>query len=213
MKSRQNHHRAGEADLDTEFLLVLARLGDGVALGRLLDRYRNYIELLIRLQARRQLRNQIDAEDLFQEVGMEIHRKIATFRGSSVREFVMWVRHLIGSIPANPIRHSPRTNFPVLRRNRGLIGERDRSSRALNRSLIVPKGTPSQQAIRREHTVMLANALEKLPEDYREVIILRHIEGISFPEVARRMGRTEDSAKTVWLRALARLRRTLEESG
>ena len=50
-----------------------------------------------------------------------------------------------------------------------------------------------------------------LPEDYREVIILRHLEGLSFPDVALRMGRTEDSVKNVWLRALARLRRTLEE--
>ena len=42
---------------------------------------------------------------------------------------------------------------------------------------------------------------KNLPEDYREVIILRQLEGLSFPDVARRMGRTEDSVKNVWLRA------------
>ena len=61
--------------------------------------------------------------------------------------------------------------------------------------------------------MILADALEKLPEDDREVIILRHLEGLGFPEVARRLGRTEDSVKNVWLRALARLRRILEEPG
>ena len=54
--------------------------------------------------------------------------------------------------------------------------------------------------------MLLADALQGLPEDYREVIILRQLEGLSFPDVARRTGRTEDSVKNVWLRALARLR-------
>jgi RNA polymerase sigma-70 factor (ECF subfamily) len=41
--------------------------------------------------------------------------------------------------------------------------------------------------------VLLADALDRLPEDYREVLVLRHLEGLRFPEVARRMGRTLDS--------------------
>ena len=58
---------------------------------------------------------------------------------------------------------------------------------------------------------MLADALGQLPEDYREVIILRHLEGLTFPAVASRMGRTPESIKKLWARALARLRRTLGE--
>ena len=56
MDPSQNHRRAGEAEFDPEFLLVLAKAGDGAALGRLLEHYRNYIGLLIRLQGRRRLR-------------------------------------------------------------------------------------------------------------------------------------------------------------
>lgn len=58
---------------------------------------------------------------------------------------------------------------------------------------------------------MLAEALAVLPEDYRDVIVLRHLEGLGFAEVALRMGRTEDSVKNLWVRALARLRRTLDD--
>jgi RNA polymerase sigma-70 factor (ECF subfamily) len=54
--------------------------------------------------------------------------------------------------------------------------------------------------------VLLAEALEKLPPDYREVLILRHLEGLSFPDVAGRMGRTLNSVKNLWARALAQLR-------
>jgi RNA polymerase sigma-70 factor, ECF subfamily len=57
--------------------------------------------------------------------------------------------------------------------------------------------------------VLLADALARLPDDYREVIILHHLEGLQFAEVAQRMGRTVDSVKHLWARALAQLKRTL----
>ena len=209
--SQAHDERQSEAGFDPELLLVLAKAGDGAALGRLLERYRNYMGLLVRLQVGRRLRRKVDVEDLLQEVWLEIHRKIVTFRGSSEREFLMWVRRMIGSILANQVRHFLGTKCRDLRLERALVDELNESSRALNRSLIAPQSTPSQQAVRREQAVILADALQGLPEDYREVIILRQLEGLSFPDVARRLGRTEDSVKNVWLRALARLRRTLEE--
>jgi RNA polymerase sigma-70 factor (ECF subfamily) len=69
--------------------------------------------------------------------------------------------------------------------------------------------TPSQRASRREQAVLLSEALDKLPRDYREVIILRHLEQCSFAEVANRMGRSEDSVQKLWVRALANLRKSL----
>ena len=89
----------------------------------------------------------------------------------------------------------------------------DNSSRLLDRGLLAPVSTPSQQAIRREQGVMLADALERLPEDYRQVIVLRHLEELTFPEIARRMQRTQDSVEKLWLRALARLRQEFGELG
>jgi RNA polymerase sigma-70 factor (ECF subfamily) len=199
-----------EAQFDPEFLLVLAKSGDGMALGRLLERYHNYMGLLVRLQVGRRLRSKVDIEDLLQEIWMEIHRKIALFRGESEREFLTWVRRVIGAILANQVRHYLGTKCRDLRLERALVDELDQSSCALNGNLVASESSPSQQAVRREQAVLLADALQELPEDYREVIILRQLEGLSFPDVARRMDRTEDSVKNMWLRALARLRRMLE---
>jgi RNA polymerase sigma-70 factor (ECF subfamily) len=209
--SKVDDDRQGDADFDPELLLVLAKAGDGAALGCLLERYRNYMALLVRIQVGRRLSRKVDAEDLLQEIGLEIHRKLPMFRGNSEKEFLTWVRRMIGSILANQFRHFLGTKCRDIRLEQALVDELDHSSRALNPSLVAPQSTPSQQAVRREQAVILADALEGLPEDYREVIILRQLEGLSFPDVARRMGRTEDSVKNVWLRALARLRRTLEE--
>jgi RNA polymerase sigma-70 factor (ECF subfamily) len=57
---------------------------------------------------------------------------------------------------------------------------------------------------------LLAEALGRLPEDYREVIVLRHLESLTFREVAQRMNRSENSVQKLWVRALALLRRLLE---
>ena len=208
----KSHHRTGEVKFDSEFLLVLAKAGDEAALGRLLERYRNYIGLLIRLQGQRSLIKKMDAEGLLYEIGLEIHRKIATFRGSSACEFLTWVRRMIGSILANQVRHSPGTIRPDPRLERALIDDLDRSSGVLSRSLVRPRSSADPQAVCCEHALILADALGELPGTLREVIILRNLERISFPEVARRMGCTEGAAKNVWLRALARLHRILEQS-
>jgi RNA polymerase sigma-70 factor (ECF subfamily) len=79
----------------------------------------------------------------------------------------------------------------------------------LGRGLIDPASSPSQQASHREQAVLLADALERLPEDYREVIILRHLRGLSFAEVSQRMGRSIDSVGKLWMRALVRLRQIM----
>ena len=79
----------------------------------------------------------------------------------------------------------------------------------LDQGLVAAHSTPSRRAARREQAVLLADALNQLPPDYREVLVLRHLEGLTFPEVAARMGRTVDSVEKLWVRALPRLRRVL----
>ncbi len=90
-----------------------------------------------------------------------------------------------------------------------VVGRDDTSRAAIDRRLVAPQSSPSQQAARRERAELLADALDTLPETYREVIVLRNLEGLSFSDVAARLGRTEDSVKNIWLRALSRLRRKL----
>ena len=75
--------------------------------------------------------------------------------------------------------------------------------------LAAPNSTPSQAAARSEQAVMVAEAIASLPEHYREVIMLRHIEERPFAEVAERMARSIDSVEKLWVRALAKLRQAL----
>ena len=62
-----------------------------------------------------------------------------------------------------------------------------------------------------ERAVLLAEALESLPEHYREVILLREFEGLSYPDVAEQIGRSPEAVRKIWVRALAELHKLLVE--
>jgi RNA polymerase sigma-70 factor (ECF subfamily) len=196
-------------DPEPEQVLALARGGSASALGQLLDLYRDYLALLARLQIGRRLQSKVDASDLVQETFLQAHEHFAHFRGNTEGELVSWLRQILATTLANLVRHYCGTRRRDVRLERELAAELDESSRALDRSLVARHSSPSQRAARREQAVLLANALAKLPTDHREVIVLRHLEGLTFPEVARRMGRTVDSVKKMWTPALARLRSAL----
>jgi RNA polymerase sigma-70 factor, ECF subfamily len=207
---RYDWGRVGESGFDPQLLLDRAKVGDGPALGQLLDRYRNYLVLLIRLQLVR-LRKTLDTNDLLQDIRLEIYRKSARYRGTSERDFLTWLRRVTGTVLANHLRHDLAAERRDLRFERALANELDQSSFALSESLErSSRSSLSHRAAWRDQAVLLADALQELPADYREVIILRQLEGLRFPDVACRLGRTEECVKGVWLRALARLRYTLE---
>ena len=65
-------------------------------------------------------------------------------------------------------------------------------------------------AQQREHAVILADVLAEIAEDYREVIVLRNLEGLSFNDVAKRLRRTSGATRMLWLRAIEQLRAKLK---
>jgi RNA polymerase sigma-70 factor (ECF subfamily) len=197
---------------DPQRLLSRAQAGDTLALGKLLERYGSYLTLLARLQIDRRLRGKVDPSDLVQETFLEAHRDFAQFCGTTSEEWAGWLRQILANNVANQIRRYLGTRARDVRLERRLAGELEASSQALDQGLAASQSTPSQQAARREHALLLAEALQQMPEAYREVIILRQLQGLSFAEVARRMGRTLDSVKNLWARALARLPQLLGDT-
>jgi RNA polymerase sigma-70 factor (ECF subfamily) len=88
----------------------------------------------------------------------------------------------------------------------------DRSSVAIQQRLAAPISTASVHTSRREQAVLLADALENLPCDYREVFILRNLEHVPFDQIASRMGRSSGAVRMLWTRAIAKLSVLLKES-
>jgi RNA polymerase sigma-70 factor (ECF subfamily) len=195
---------------DPEELLHQAQAGDSPALGRLLESYRAYLTVLARVQIGRRLQGKVGASDVVQDAFLGAYRDFPQFRGKTEKELLGWLRQILASLLANLVRHYQGAQRRDVRLERRLATELEQSSQALGRQLVAPESSPSDHAIRREQSVLLAEALGHLPEEWRELLILRHLEGLSFPEVAERMGRSVDSLKKQWPRALASLRRLLE---
>lgn len=193
-------------------LFRTARAGDGEALGGLLEGYRSYLALLARLQISRRLQSKIEPADVVQDVMLEAHRNFAQFRGSSEAQFVAWLRRMVADRLANLVRHYHGTKRRDIRLEREMAAAVDDSSRMLVNALAAPQSTPSERAARREQAVLLAEALDQLPDDQREVLVLHHLEEYSFPEIARLMERSIDSVKGLWTRGLAGLRRILGDA-
>jgi RNA polymerase sigma-70 factor (ECF subfamily) len=193
-----------------ETLLRRARGGDQAALGQLLELYRNYLRLQARTLIGSALRVRLDSSDLVQETFLEAARDFGRFAGSTEGEMVSWLRQvLVRNLADQARRHQ--SHKRDARRDESLEGLLERSSREVQAALASGISTPSAQARRREQAVVLADALAALPPDYREVIVLRHLERLKFDDVAARMGRSAGATRMLWTRALERLHRTLEE--
>jgi RNA polymerase sigma-70 factor (ECF subfamily) len=119
-----------------------------------------------------------------------------------------WLRKILATQIAQQVRfhHRQRRDVNLERR---LAEDIDRSAASLGVRLIDTATSPSLQAVRHEREVLLADALAEIKPEHREVIILRNLEELSFDEVGRRMGRTATAVKSLWVRALAGLRREL----
>jgi RNA polymerase sigma-70 factor (ECF subfamily) len=192
-------------------LLSLAQGGDEEALGKLLSFYRSYLGLLARSQIWRRLQGKADPSDIVQDALVEAHERFDRFRGTTEVEFAAWLRSILAGLIANHVRRFLHTGKRDARLERSLANDLNDTSCHLSRQLVSPQSSPSAQVLRREAAVELANGLESLPEHYREVLVLRHLEDLPFAEVASRMGRSVDSVEKIWVRALAKLREVMAE--
>jgi RNA polymerase sigma-70 factor (ECF subfamily) len=190
-------------------LFTSACAGSNASLGRLLTLYANYLKLLVTAQMDDRLRGRVSASDIVQESFFEAHRDFGQFRGQTPGEFVAWLRRIVVNNILRMVEQHVLTEKRDVRREISMeeIGRRlEQSTVRLETLLAAEDQSPSGCAVQREDEIRLADTLAQLPADYREVIILRHIEGLPFEDVGKRMGRSAGAVRMLWLRALKLLR-------
>jgi RNA polymerase sigma-70 factor (ECF subfamily) len=202
-----------ESDTPVEQLLGDARQGMGEQLGQLLQLYRNYLTLLATTQIDRKLRVRVSPSDLVQEAMLAAHRDFEKFRGTTEREFLAWLRQVL----INCLHHLVDAHVKAKRRDIRREISIEQMGAALDRSavnfcnvLADPGPSPSTPVRRREAAVALADQLAKLRPQYREVIVLRNLQGLSFEEIASRMERSAGAVRMLWLRAMDKFKQVYE---
>ncbi|MCA9145121.1 MAG: sigma-70 family RNA polymerase sigma factor [Planctomycetaceae bacterium] len=203
-------------ETNPDSLLVAAQAGTSGCLSRLLQLYSNYLRLLACSQLDERLRARVSPSDIVQETLFEAHRDFDRFVGRSSGEFVGWLRTILVHNLARMVEHHLLTGKRDVRRDVSLdeIGVGGDQSKACLAALLHDDITsPSSQVERHEQVVALAEALTLLPPDYRQVIVLRHVDGRRFKEIAEVLGRSEGATRMLWLRAVEELREQLDLKG
>ena len=205
-----------QCQMSTDELLGQAQAGSGESLGRLLQLYANYLKLLVLAQLENNLRARVSPSDVVQETFFEAHRDFLQFRGQTTAEFAAWLRRILVNNLSRVVEQHILAEKRDVRREvslERLATALEQSTARLEAVLPDPGSSPSAGAHRRELEIMLADQLAELPIDYRDVIVMRHIESLPFDEIGRRMDRSSGAVRMLWLRAVKMLRERLDERG
>jgi RNA polymerase sigma-70 factor, ECF subfamily len=188
-------------------LLERARGGSATAIGSLLEAARSYLLLHAEQHLPQSLRAKVGPSDIVQETAIDAHRDFLRFRGTTQEELYAWLRTILQNNVTDAVRRFELTQKRAAKREASLNVIVDRYGISVLPSLST---SPDHSAIRREDAELLAGVLARVPDDYQTILRLRYWDGLTFPEIATRIGRSEEAARKLWYRALARLTNELQ---
>jgi RNA polymerase sigma-70 factor (ECF subfamily) len=188
---------------DVSRWLADARAGSEEALGQLLQTYRHYLLLIAEHELDSVLLPKGGASDLVQETFLEAQQAFGRFHGGSEEELRAWLRRILLNNVANFTRKFKGTAKSQVAREVPLDPDSDRGN--IGGLVAADISSPSGEAVANEQALALQQALERLPEDYRQVLLWRYQEQLSFEEIAQRLGRSANAARKLWARAVERL--------
>jgi RNA polymerase sigma-70 factor (ECF subfamily) len=197
---------------DTDQLLERVRRNDRDARGCLLQRHRGRLRALIALRMDPRLAARIDPSDVVQESLAEADRRLADYLRTRPLPFYPWLRGLALERLAQLYRtHVRARKRSVEREERSLPLFPDDSVRELAERLAGHGSSPSGHQRHEDLRQRLRDALDRLAERDREVIVLRHLEQLSVRDIAAVLGVSEGAVKVRHMRALQRLRKLLSD--
>ena len=184
----------------------LAQSGCPHALGQLYEQCHRYLMLIANRELDIQLRAKLGPSDVVQETMLKAQRSFDGFVGSSEGELRAWLRTILLNSVRDAARRYQSGSKRDVRRERELHAVLSDQSEA---APFNQPESPSRQMMAAEQAAALRAALLRLPEDYRQVILLRNIERLSFQEIGARLQRSNEAARKLWVRAVDRLRELL----
>jgi RNA polymerase sigma-70 factor, ECF subfamily len=196
---------------ETQDLLDRARQGDQPAIERLLAGHRESLRRMIALRLDPALTARLDASDVVQDVLLEASRRLDDYLRAPTMPFQLWLRHIAKDHMIDAHRKHRVAQRRSLDREQSLVPRSlsEHSSAELMAQILDHEATPASAAIRQELEQRLAQAIGKLEEDDREIILMRLYEQLSNQDVATLYGLTEPAASMRYLRAVRRLQALL----
>jgi RNA polymerase sigma-70 factor (ECF subfamily) len=198
------------SDDSTPSVALAARLrgGERAVLAQLCDEHQERLRAVIRNSLNPRLSGRLDDDDVLQEVYLQAEARIAHFAGQTDAEAVGWLVLVARQTVIDLHRRHLQAQVRDLRRE-WRVSDKPKGATSLSSSALFGPGggtTPSQAMARAERQHWLHQQLEQLPENDREILLLRHFVECSNAEAADALGLTPQAASIRYIRALARLR-------
>jgi RNA polymerase sigma-70 factor (ECF subfamily) len=192
---------------ETNQLLELVAAGDTTALERLLRIHRPYLRRVAQMRIASALAARVDASDVVQEVQLVITKRIDDFIRRRPTSLRIWMRRkVLEQLVDQQRRHLGAQKRTILKEQH----MSSVSSVAIARKLL--SSTPSKTLRRIELQRQVSALMEQLGANDREILTLRHAEGLTNSEVADLLGIEPDTARKRHGRALLRAHRLLAEN-
>lgn len=204
---------AAGAGSPTLVLLDRVRRGDGDAVNRLLARHRDSIRRLVDRRMDRVMQRRVDASDIVQDVMIEANRRLGDYLSNPAMPFQLWLRHMARDRLVDAHRRHRVAATRSLDREVPLVAAGEDASSPDGAARIADRElTPAAAATWHELQRRFAAAVERLDEEDRRIVLLRHFEHLSTAEAAEVLGLSKPAAGMRYLRAMRRLRVLLDPS-
>ena len=173
----------------------------------LFERQRRRLTVLAHYRMGPQLRGLVETDDILQETLLKAFQQLEHFTYRTPGSFSRWLARIMDHVIADSARYHGRQ-------------KRNAAEVIPLRSASMPEGpepadsrTPSRLLAQDERFRALLRELDKLPDDYRQVILLTKLEGLSTQEVAETMGKSREAVALLLHRALKRFRQSYKDQG
>jgi RNA polymerase sigma-70 factor (ECF subfamily) len=166
-----------------------------------LERFRDYLRLVARLQLDKRIQARMDPSDLVQQTLLEAHQALARPEAEAPADLAAYLRRILGRNLVDAVR---RHHAGV--RDVDLEQSLEESSLRLEAWLADKEAGPEEKLTRQEQLAQLADTLVGLPEDQRTAVELKYLQGQTVAAIAEQMQRSEEAVGGLLRRGLAGLR-------
>jgi RNA polymerase sigma-70 factor (ECF subfamily) len=192
-------------DQKTQHLVTLAQEGDESALNQLCKVYWSRVLWIVRLRMGKELRSKLESIDLVQDVLMCVFRDLKGFTYRSEGDFLRWLSRLVENRLRGKVTklHAGKRDI----RKEVLFDSHEQTTAGgfVGNAGPIEATTPSVIMSKREDLARLEKAIDVLKPEYREIIVLTKIEGLSYKEIADRLGKSDEAVRKQVSRALEAL--------
>jgi RNA polymerase sigma-70 factor, ECF subfamily len=190
-------------------LLDGARQGDAAAVNRLLDRHRDSLRRMVQARVFGGMARRVDASDIVQDALVEANRRLADYLREPRLPFHAWLRALARDRLVDAFRRQLADKRDMRREESLAAG--DQSCDRLSWQIADRELTPAAMLLKREFQSRFAEAVDQLPDEARDVILMRHCEQLTNSQTAELLGMSEAAAGMRYLRALRMLKTIMGE--